>query len=120
MAQDSSIHTNAYHIKLVGSVRCGELWSGCAGAAVGTEWANNCYPNIAWSSSAQSSGVYWSPYLNGGSVSLHGACGTGYCPVSLAFSVRCVLVLKYFYGKPKIKRLHLITQLYISTKIILY
>ncbi len=68
-----------------GSVRCNYRGGGCAGAA-----ETNCYPYIVWSASAQSTGVYYSPEFNGSSIKFYQACGTGYCPVSYAFSVRCL------------------------------
>lgn len=58
---------------------------GCAGSNNGY-----CYPYIVWSGSAQSSRVYWSPELLVGGLSFTTACGTGYCPDTLTFSVRCV------------------------------
>ena len=85
------------HIQLcdwntAGSVQCNPYYGGCAGASLGTSWPNHCYPNHVWSGSAQSSGVYWVPNLNGRSIILYGACNTGYCPVSFAFSVRCMRI----------------------------
>ncbi len=68
-----------------GSVRCYYRNGGCAGSANG-----NCYPYHNWTNTAQSSGVFWAPNLNSGSINMYGACGTGYCSNTFAFSVRCV------------------------------
>ena len=75
-----------------GAARCYYLAGGCQGAALNTNWANKCYPYHLWSGTP-SGAEYWSPNLNAGSINLTGACGTGHCPVSLTFSVRCVLDL---------------------------
>ena len=75
-----------------GAAQCKWL-GGCQGAAFNTNWATHCYPNIIWSGTPSGS-EYWSPHLNSGTFHMTGACTTGHCPVSLAFTVRCVLDLR--------------------------
>ena len=83
-----------------GAAQCYLLIGGCQGAATSTSWTAQCYPDIIWTSKAGGSG-YYSPDLAYGSIS-YGACSTGICPASMAFTVRCVLDLAYVFDK-KIK-----------------
>ena len=69
-----------------GSVRCNEI-NYCKGAAPGTGWADNCYPNHFWAGTPNGSN-YWDAYLN------NGGYGVNSYPGTLAFSVRwCLLDL---------------------------
>ncbi len=74
-----------------GAPRCNNLGGKCKGAAPGTGNADNCYPNHIWTDTLKSGSSYWGPNLNNGVINLTNACNTGYCPSTLAFSVRCVL-----------------------------
>ncbi len=63
-------------------MRCSGL-GGCAGAAIGTIYAGNCYPFDIWSITNAGSGSYVWGYLQGS------AFGINTLPGTLAFSVRC-------------------------------
>lgn len=63
-----------------GSVQCGAL-NGCA--AGGT-----CYSYHIWTGTSNSTGVYGVPALANGIIDMVGGCGSGFCPSTLAFSVR--------------------------------
>ena len=54
------------------------------------QYADNCYPADIWAGTLQSGKSYHAIDLNNGSYRVTGPCGTGYCPNTLAFSVRCV------------------------------
>ena len=76
------------HIQLcdwytAGSVQCYPV-GGCAGAAVGTEWANTCYPHNAWSSAQDTSGNRCSYRIETGNFI------SGCWSATLALGVRCV------------------------------
>ena len=79
--------------QLAGSVRCYLLSGGCAGCSIGSAFIGNCYPSHYWSFTPQTAGVYRSPVLLGGAVNTHDACVVGYCPITLAFSVRCLALM---------------------------
>ena len=82
-----------YESSSYGAARCWEYYGSCQGAANSISAnANNCYPNDLWSSTPAGS-EYRALDLVGGIFRPYGPCGTGYCPSSLAFSARCVLVL---------------------------
>ncbi len=67
-----------------GSVWCAPAGSGCAGAAIGYAWANNCYVNNVWSDSFSDGINYFDFYMYSSAFYKEAAPYTG------AFSVRCV------------------------------
>ncbi len=63
----------------------------CKGAAPGTGFdADKCYPQHIWSGTLYSGSSYHGIAFNE-SAFTYPSCGTGYCPGTLAFTVRCLL-----------------------------
>ena len=78
-----------YESSSYGAAWCEVMKDGCMGAV-----ANYCHPADLWSSTPAGS-EFSASDLVGGAFRSYGPCGTGHCPGSLAFSVRCVLGLAY-------------------------
>ena len=78
-------------------MQCSGL-GGCAGAAVNTGWTGNCYPNNMWSGIPRDSGYFQAFHMNNSHFNNETCDGTGRCPSTIAFSVRCVLGFMYCYN----------------------
>ncbi len=82
-----------------GAAQCYPLVSGCQGAV----YDSTCYPYHIWSETLSNS-KYYAPYLIGGTLGIKGPCSGELCPVSIAFSVRCVLDLYILFCRVFIRK----------------